>query len=156
MTQERIESRMGIDRSDLEKLIDQKEPRLPKGIRRYIRGLKAEGKLVEAMKVTEHERKKKGLTREQKAKAELKQTIGKMIQTEDLKIEATEEVRAIWLLHATGEITAEEKTTELLETIDSKPPDIQAYLTPRLSGIRDELKPLLPTEAVLQTMSKHH
>jgi len=151
MTPEQAGKKLEISRQGLEELINQKEPRLPNGLRRHIRDLKATGQLEKVMTVTDEGRERKYQTRQQRAENELKLSLRKIFETEDPQIQAIEEIRAIWLLHASGTITSAEKTEALLSTLDSKAPDLKAYLEGRLLDIRDELQPLLPTGKELNT-----
>lgn len=153
---EQTETKIGISLEELESLINQKEPRLPKSIRAHIRSLKAAGQWEEAMRVAKEVREEKLQSRQQKAEVELNRTIRKIIETNDPQVQAVEEIRAIWLLYATyfyatGIIDSDERSSELLQTLDSKSPNLSAFLEGRMADIRDELQPLLPTAKELST-----
>lgn len=99
------------------------------------------------MRVTDREWEKKGEKVEAKrrsAEQELYRSINVILETDDPQIQGVEEIRAIWLLHASDVISSAEKTEELLAALDSKSPDLKAYLEKRLTDIRAELQPLLP------------
>lgn len=139
----RIESEVSGSTGDDEKL-----PKLPKSISTYIRRLKAEGKWVEAMSVAQQEREKKGRikrrTRQEKAREELNKTVRELLETNDPEIEAVMEIRGIWLLEAAELINPEERLMELLESIDTKAPQLKTFIEGRLVRIREEVKPLMP------------
>lgn len=134
---------------DLEKLWEEKDMRLPKSIRKYIRRLKNEGRLDEAeltrKKTLEAKRGKYGdplVLKQVKARRALDRSIYNLLTTEDPEIEAELEIRTIWLLELTGEIDSSERTQELLEAIDSKAPLLREYLEERMPEIRDEVSKL--------------
>lgn len=136
-----------ITLEELEQLLEKKKLRLPKSIRAHIRTLKSEGRWEQAMRIAAIEREKKEKKIEVKrrsAERELYQSIGLLLETEDPQIQGVEEIRAIWLLHASGVIDSDEKTKELIDILDSRTPDLKAYLERRLLDIRVELQPLLP------------
>lgn len=146
MTLEHTERKPGITLEELGSLADQKELRLPKSIRAYIRRLKADGQFERAMAVAREVRERKLKERQQNAEKELYRSIRELLETKDPQVQAVEEIRAIWLLYASGVIDSDEKTAELLVTLDSKSPDLKAFLEGRLIDIREELRPLLPPE----------
>lgn len=145
MGPEQVKGNIVTPPRDLERLVTQKEPRLPQGIRKYITRLKAEGQWEKAMEVAREAKEQKFKIREGISEVDLLHlTIRQILETDDPTTQAEQEVRAIWLLYATGVIGSKEKTDELLATLDSKSPDLKAFLEGRLSDIRDELQPLLP------------
>lgn len=125
---------------DLEGLVATKEPRLPGSIRKYIRDLKAEGRWEEAMEVAQQVRERKAQKREEKAREELNRTILELLTTNDPEVEGEKEIRAIWLLEAAGVINSEERLEELLESLDTKAPQLKDFLDKRLAAIRDEVE----------------
>lgn len=137
---------MTVEQKELGSLKDQRERRLPKSIRTYIRRLKADGQFEKAMAVAQEVRERKLQARQQNAERELYRSVRELLETEDPQVQAVEEIRAIWLLYASGVIDSDEKTAELLVTLDSKSPDLKAFLEGRLTDIREELRPFLPLE----------
>lgn len=125
---------------DLEGLVITKEPRLPRSIRKYIRELKAEGRWEEAMEIAQRVRENKLQKREEKARKELNRTILELLTTDDPEVEGEKEIRAIWLLEAAGVINSEERLEELLESLDTKAPQLKDLLEQRLVEIRDEVE----------------
>lgn len=137
---------MTVEQKELGSLKDQREQRLPKSIRTYIRRLKADGQFEKAMAVAQEVRGRKLQAGQQNAERELYRSVRELLETEDPQVQAVEEIRAIWLLYASGVIDSDEKTAELLVTLDSKSPDLKAFLEGRLIDIRKELQPFLPPE----------
>jgi hypothetical protein len=155
VTQEQLKGKPPITLEELEGLIEKKEPRLPKSIRIHIRNLKASGQWEQAMEIAERERGKKIEARRRNAELELYKSIRTILETDDPQIQGVQEIRTIWLLHASGVIDLDEKIEELTSILDSKSPDLNAYLEGRLLDIREELQPLLPTEKNLPVRRTH-
>lgn len=150
--QEAVQVEASLEPADLDSLYDQKEPRLPKGVRSRIRFLKSQEreetdeetkkrKMSEILHYAELERakagKKRGLTKQEKATARLDQTIVKVLVTPENSSEEQEEMaRAIWLSQAAGEIKSEERIEEL-GGIGS------GLSAEKMTAIRKEVAPLL-------------
>lgn len=132
-----------ITEEQLEKLLVVKEPRLPKSIRRYIQRLKQAGYWEVAMGFRAEEmkkaKKKRGIeTREERARKELFRTIRQIIETDDPQVEVEGELKAIWLLDVSGAINQEERLQELRDLLDSKAPELQAFLAENMIRIREQ------------------
>ncbi len=134
------------DKPNFEVLLEKKEPRLPKSVRTYIRRLKQDGNLQQALTVRETAIKTKR-TRDQKAQDELDKTVSEMLITQNPNLEASRTVKTIWLLYATGDLTQKQRNDEIndfLNSLNNKAPEIVSYLDTVLPNIRDEVIPLLP------------
>ncbi len=101
-----------IETNDIEKKLSERELRLPKGIRKYIRTLKEQGKLKEAMKVRREELEKKKSARE-KLQDVLNLEIAESILSDNDKIQALSKFRATWILSQTGEIDPRERIADI-------------------------------------------
>lgn len=135
---------------DLDFLFDQKQPRLASSIRRHIRHLKSQGKLGLALSISTTERERKAQRAEElmqtRTRNELKKTMRALLVTDDPQIEAEQEIRAIWLLAACGELNSQERTEELLQALNSKAPTLQAVIEGKLPEIRDEVQRYFPRQ----------
>jgi hypothetical protein len=132
---------------DLEGLVAHKEVKLPSGIRKYIRRLKAEGRLEEAMSVGRQTRQNKSQRREDKARAQLHQSIFDLLTTDDPETDGVTTIKAIWLLYATGEIDPDERLEELQASLDAMTSPIRAQIEARLVEIRDQTTSLMPSRS---------
>lgn len=134
----------------LDFLFDQKQLLLAPSIRRHIRYLKSQGKLELALSISATERERKAKKTEEKMQAtarnELKKTMRALLETDDPQIEAEQEIRAIWLLAACGELNSQERTEELLQALNSKAPILQAVIEGKLPEIRDEVQKYFPRQ----------
>lgn len=120
---------------ELESLIQNKEPRLPKGTRTYIRRLKQAGKLDEALRVTqEHRQKKMPIYNVEKR---LTVAVGNILITQSSLETAQEAAMATWLLYRENEFTSGERITELKE-LSKLNPDLEPELADTAAQIRDE------------------
>lgn len=134
--------------AELDRELARKEVRLPKSLRIHIRGLKAKGKWEEAMRVGMQAREqKRQMRREELIQTRLYRCIATLLRTQDSGIEATNELRAIWLLSAGGIITPKERREGIVEALGSKAPELQEYLEGKLPQIRDEVQLLMPPPA---------
>lgn len=129
--------------NSLEKSFFEKEIGLPKSIRDYIRRLKADGQLKKALEISDKVRESKSRKREERAQEELRLTIFKLLETEDSLVQGEYELKALWLLEASGIINSEERLKDLLESLDSKAPALKEHLEKRLVAIREQVEPLL-------------
>ncbi|MCH7730452.1 hypothetical protein IID21_02860 [Patescibacteria group bacterium] len=125
---------------ELESLLSKKEPRLSKGIRSYIRILKQHGHFEKAMDRRKHEVGKKKATRTTKAYGELHKTLRVIIETDDPQIEAENELRAVWLMHAASILDSDERVQGIIDILDSKELPLKEYLENNLVEIREEVE----------------
>lgn len=124
---------------ELERSFKKKEEQLPNSIASYIRRLKQSEKFGEAMLEREREiEKRRRMTRPQRAAEKLNDTIKLLLETNDLQIQSACEVKAIWLLNIAGVIDDRQKLQDLRDLLDSKAPELRAFLDDRLVQIRDE------------------
>jgi hypothetical protein len=118
---------------DIEEQLEKK--RLPRGVRKRIRQLKQSGYLEEAMELRRRAReKKRPLLKIQKARAMLYDTVEEIFESDDPGKLAETQIRAVWLMQASGLITSEERIGSLMEIIDSSKkdgldPEIEILLT---------------------------
>lgn len=128
---------------ELDKKLQAKEPRLPKSIRICITRLKKSGRWDEAIKLGQFTRDQKR-TRLDYAGEELEKTLVEVICEDDPLKEASQEVKAIWLLGAVGALNVDERKAEMIDVINSVPQNIKPALEERLPAIRHEVEPFLP------------
>jgi len=105
------------DGSDFESNLDSKEPKLPAGIRKYIRRLKEDGNWDEAMEVRKREIGKR-ITRGQVINNQLNVSIRTLVDSDDPVQQYVHQIRATWLLESGDVITAEERKAQLGLIID--------------------------------------
>ncbi|MFZ5933101.1 MAG: hypothetical protein ACOYT7_03465 [Patescibacteria group bacterium] len=123
----------------LERSFEKKEKQLPHSIAVYITRLKQSERFEEAMFEREQAiEKRRRLTRPQRAAEKLNDTIKLLLETNDPQVQAVCEVRAIWLLNVAGVIDDRQKLEDLRATLDSKGPELKAFLDDRLVQIREE------------------
>ena len=139
---ERIDTKCA---DELDAKLQAKEPRLSKSIRTYIRRLKESGKWDEAVRLREAMVTRRN-TRQKLVADELHKTLAEVICTEDPVKEAAGEIKIIWLMNAANIIpTSQERNTEIIEILESRPPELQPQIEALMPRIRDEVEPLLPT-----------
>lgn len=136
---------MTPEQIDYDRLIAAKETRLPKGLRIYVRRLK-EWEVWDKVKADKVVEKRTAPSREERARKELHRTISLLLQADDPKVEARLEIKSIWLMQAAGVINSAERMEDIIESIDSKAPQLKAFLEGKLAAIRDEVKPFMPAE----------
>ncbi len=123
-----------------EEVFESKAPRLPQGIRKYIRRLKEEDQIDEALRVSREqgEKKKLHIKREER----LQVAVGNILDTGDPEIVVSEAATASWLLED-GEVEkgkdydAKARTADLAELYELNP-DLEGHLENVLSEVRDE------------------
>jgi len=129
--------------------------RLPPGQRKYVRGLKAQGRDAEAQAYADRERTRKGWVppeqkRTQRAESELNRILSELPAITDPQKRIYSEIKIIWLREATGEILPEERQAELLarfNELDQNSPNLEQLkdaLGRIMARARDEVKPLMP------------
>jgi hypothetical protein len=129
--------------SELDRKLQAKEARLPKGIRKYIRRLKQEGLWDEKVKYRIHQQRN---NKHEIATDAIHETLVEVICTEDPVEEAAGQIKIIWLMNAVGIIeTTEERKKQILEILDSQPIEIQPQVEALMPSIMREVQPLLPT-----------
>lgn len=133
--------RLGEPPKDLVLLLRDKEPRLAKGIRAYIRALKRSGNFEQAIR--DEAVREKITTKRDKAVHELNQTIRGIIETEDPLVQAESEVRAIWLMSSVNILNSDERIQNILEVLDSKETELKEQLESNLPTIRKEVESIL-------------
>ena len=139
-----VERLAEIPKGVQELLEEAKEENLPKSIKAYIRRIKQEQGRDVGLWFREQLITKKAITRQEKAEKMLKETILKLIQTDDPAVQAKCEVRAIWLMFAAGILNSDERTQEIISILDSKGGQLKEELENNLPKIRDQVKFLLP------------
>lgn len=138
------------NQSDYGFLLDHKGPRLPSGIRKYIRRLKEEGELDKAMALAKElrEKKREGLIKTRtRPQEELNIAVLDILESEseDPRDCASKAARVVWYRFATGDIdNTEEREEQLGEIFESVPPEEQDAFGEELAGIRDEAMGLRP------------
>lgn len=145
-----LESQIDSKKSVLEVLevsLSQKNERLPKSVRKYIRRLKEAGKWEEAMGFAQEARVKKNDRRNPRSVRVyevLNHTVRDILVTEDPQKQAEEEIRAVWIMFQGRLLDQNERSNELKAILDSKPPEIQKVLGPKISQIRNEVLRTVP------------
>lgn len=129
--------------SQLEKKLQTKEVRLAPSIRKYIRRLKQSGKWDEAIKLGQIKREQKRTTFEY-ATEELDKSITEIICTDDPVEEAAKQIKTVWLLNATGELSQKEREDEMERIFSGIPAEVQTSLEERMPAIRDAVKRFMP------------
>lgn len=121
----------------------EKEKRFPKGIRTQIRRLKEEGKLEEVALVRKTAEQKR--TRRDIAFDEFGKTLAEVICADDPLEQAVAEIRVTWLMHAVGLIETQlERNRQILEIVESKPPELQPKVEAEMPQIARELQHFIP------------
>lgn len=128
---------------EIELKLQAKEPHLPKSIRAYIRRLKQEGKWDKAIELR-NEIIRQRRTRVEIATSELNKTLVEIIREDDPLEEASDQVKAVWLLHTVGVLGTDTRIEETLSIVSSLPPELQQGLEEKLPSIRDEVKKFMP------------
>lgn len=127
--------------------VTEKEPKLAHGLRDYIARLKREGRFEEAMRIAHAKRQEKIMARHDEAEKALQQEILAIAEAETEEDQGIHEIRAIWLVSALNthqDNYLEVRKREIEETIDSKGPNLRAFLEGNLIDIRDEMRSYLP------------
>lgn len=136
--------------ADLEEIlrrVTEKEPRLGRGLRIYIARLKKEGRFEEALRIAYTRRQEKITGRYGEAEKALGVGILGIIDDQnDENAKALHELRAIWLVAAMGILNRDARVAEIEDLLDSKGPNLRAFLEGKLLGIRDEMQPFLPQQ----------
>lgn len=109
-----------LDLYSVERKFEEREFKLPNGIRKYIRRLKQEGKLSEALRVKSESTEKKRTAR-QRLQDKLDENSITAIVSDDPQKQALSEFTATWLLSLTGEISTEERQVDLGKVYDTHP-----------------------------------
>lgn len=154
-----IEGKLEISRQDLEQVYTYREPRLSKSVRSHVRRLKKQGRFPEAIMIAQAARQDKDGRKLHSIEEEINRNVRIILQSDDSKERTIAEIKAIWLYHMTEQMEKEmkkerksqyevvkERWNEILETLNSQAPDIQAYVKGQFQAIREELKPFLPQE----------
>lgn len=105
---------------EIEQKLSDREPRLPKGVRKYIRRLKEDGLFQEAMKVRQSEIGKKKSAGERLAER-LNADVRTAIVSDNEKDRALGEFDATWILSQTGEIDPHTRMADLDQVYRSYP-----------------------------------
>lgn len=133
---------------DLEVLLEKKKPRLPRGLSKKIRDLKASGQQDEAnIAYREAIEKKKPLRKEFIARIELYKKIDEIIESDEPHVQVERQIEAVWLMEASGLINDEQRRDNLMEIIEqSENTDLQPEVNRALITARDKLQNLLPSQ----------
>ncbi|MBI1864091.1 hypothetical protein HYS03_02690 [Candidatus Woesebacteria bacterium] len=132
------EEEQGFSTQEIEALLQEKDPRLPKSVRRYIRDLKQAGKFEEAMRKRNDEVQKKKDKRE-RIIDELNGSVYGLAITKEPKEEIDNMAKALWLMDAARIIAPEERQAELGEIYDIAGSELEGYLQERMPQIRNEV-----------------
>ena len=131
--------------AEIDAKLQAKQDRLPKSIQIKIRRMKETGTWDSGIKFREEFLKQKHHTRVEVASEELNKTLAEVICTDDPLIQATGEVKIVWLLSAVDNLSTDERKAEILEILNSKPEPIQGELERQLPVIRNWAKQYLPS-----------
>ena len=131
--------------AEIDAKLKAKQDRLPKSIQIKIRRMEETGTWDSGIKFREEFLKQKHTTRVEVAAEELNKTLAEVICTDDPLTQATGEVKVLWLLSAVDELPTDNRRTEILETLNSKPEPLKGQLELQLPLIRDWAKQYLPS-----------
>lgn len=110
-----------LDLNFIEHRFADRELKLPKGIRKYIRRLKQEGKLEEAFRVKKESTERKRSARD-KLNDKLNENLRDVVLSDNPEQRALGEFTTTWMLSKTGEIpTLEERRADLEQVYRSYP-----------------------------------
>ncbi len=130
-----------IDSLVIDKKFAEREQRLPHGIRKYIRRLKEEGQLQEAMIVRERAVEVKRNARE-KLMDKLNKDVRNAILSDTAEERAFGEFEATWILAQTNEIDENQRRSDLGQVYENYP-DLDKVLESKAAGIVTEVGKLV-------------
>ena len=117
-----------------------KQVRLSPGVRRYISGLKQEGKRELAFNIAKRARKNDFIRKVKTLDEDLALSVANIIESEDPDVK--DQFRLIWILVRKQRMTLVEAGFEIRDLLVKEPPNVQDVLSEESVNIRQQVEQL--------------
>ncbi len=117
-----------------------KQVRLSPGVRRYISGLKQEGKRELAFNIAKRARKNDFIRKVKTLDEDLALSVANIIESEDPDVK--DQFRLIWILVRKQRMTLAEAGFEIRDLLVKEPPNVQDVLSEESVNIRQQVEQL--------------